>query len=132
MKVWVVGNGYYSDYENLAVFSSEGEAENFCEMLNAGSFDSFELDSFANKFPKGKKLYHVTIDKSGDNASAYIIEPTLDERPLGLRPFYLATCEFFPENDNMRRIECWAKDENHAIKIANDARVQAIASGEWK
>jgi hypothetical protein len=29
-------------------------------------------------------------------------------------------------------LDAWAKDKNHAAKIANEKRAQLIASGEWE
>ncbi len=31
----------------------------------------------------------------------------------------------------MLALKCWARDPEHAIKIANDRRLALIASGEW-
>jgi hypothetical protein len=38
-----------------------------------------------------------------------------------------------PYGDGVRvSFDVWAKDESHAVKIANERRVQLIASGQWE
>jgi hypothetical protein len=36
-----------------------------------------------------------------------------------------------PDKPDILQADIWAKDETHAIKIANEHRTRMIASGEW-
>lgn len=38
--------------------------------------------------------------------------------------------EFYPWSEGMY-VTCFAKDEEHAVKIANEIRAQKIATNQW-
>jgi len=121
--IYIVTDGCYSDYHICGVYSTKELAEEAKKRFGAEWLEEHELDAMPGK-PLGMYRWKVDIDREG-NASN----------------IYLASCEdvtekidyFFDGYEKLEflHIEVWAKDEKHAIKIANERRAMLIASGEW-
>ena len=118
-KIWIVSTGYYSDRRNLAAFSTEAGAKEFAELIDQSSIEDFEVDSFCGKFPKGMQLYRLWMNREGGDVFYYVTDPELN-----------ISTRFKYEGDR-RMTECWARDGEHATKIANERRAQEIANGLW-
>ena len=149
-KVYVIGRGRYSDFHIEAVFSSEELANRFCEAYpgrveeeytdpvdiefwkdwNSPFIMEYELDQVEFP-PPGILMCYVSMELNGNSYSH--IENCYRHSDIGLR--LLERDTNWPSYKDGRFYLCgvvFAKDKEHAVKIANEMRVQLIASGEWK
>jgi len=121
-KAFLVTEGAYSDYHVLGVFTTKEKAEAFADMFPEGQRPDIEETSLdaIDGFPVGRLPYAVKFDREG-NSTAKRTEPCrLDESCI-------------PRGDGVHMLtSCWATDETHAIKIANERRAMVIAGGLWE
>ena len=146
-NIYIVTAGEYSDYHIVAVFSTKEKADAFCAMFRKGEFDvvEYEVDAKVEAINKGLKQYHVNMNKDGSLFAGGWSNPsgiTLFKNENLLDNFqtedYLLDLNFgkryfdptVPKALHLEVI-CWAKDEQHAIKIANEKRAQYSANGKW-
>ena len=122
-KVYLVTDGDYSDYRVLGVYSSMEKAEH-AKLLYAADNDveEYELDAVPES-PPGLLAYVVIMELSGDVSHMW------QESVKGFKsrwhpgdPYGSAPVAWF---------RIWARDEQHAVKIANEWRAQIIAMGLW-
>jgi len=136
--VYLVTQGEYSDRHVLAVFSTEEKAQKFIEMCNEkydsarknaedyyltncwiwavnSKIESFELDALADGPRQGLFSYEVWMDMNGDVREVELKLGTPSNRHE-------------IHNDTMT-LWVQARDEQHAVKIANERRAQWIALG---
>ncbi len=127
--IYVVTSGQYSDYRIHAVFSTEALAGRYIEAIRRPYDDvhieQYELDAFKMSLRKGFNYFGIRMTKDGDSKVERASPDEHDTEP----------CKIF---DNRKfgsgvilYVETWAKDEQHAVKIANEKRVQLIALGKW-
>lgn len=130
-KVYLVSSGSYSDYSIDAVFSSEENAQTFIDSFDMvgggyGGFNSIEeypVDQCLKEASDGNRLCFIRISRHGDTSDfrfandAYGINHIEDVR--------------FDNQGNLY-VYCFAKDKEHAIKIAGERRARLIANNEWK
>jgi|688.fasta_scaffold349475_2 hypothetical protein len=121
-KVYILTAGVYSDYHIVATFSTRElaeEAKKFCGDDDP-EIQEYELDSLQiPDHPPGHTAWFVNIDISG-------------ARPLWIRRANILECNFTPSetlrpqfgNYSNYSVGCWARDEEHAKKIALDKYYQ--------
>lgn len=123
--IYLVTTGDYSDYHVLGAYSTKTKAERAQDLYQAYDIEEYELDDMPDA-PPGLVYWRVEMDRDGNTQhimrqSAPGEPPVMDWRPgfgkIGAQP-YVA-------------FSVWAKDEAHAIKIANERRTRLIADGEW-
>ena len=121
--VYVVTEGSYSDYHIIGVFSEESVAEQLAERWGC-DVKEYELDSLAQLIEK--PMYGITMLRDGAiihaGKSNHFIEPSAALR----HRWYAGQWQI------ILCITCFANDEQHAAKIANEKRTQFVASGEWE
>jgi hypothetical protein len=138
--LYLVTDGDYSDRHVDSVFSTKEAAQKWIETLVPdGEIEEFELDPDIARFniPPGMKPFRVCMDRNGDNAEA---------RHLGACGEVPDPCEIYRKGKweihilkeykkagftETIQTFMFARDEKHAIKIANERRTGLIASGEW-
>jgi len=119
--IYVVTQGEYSDYHIKGVYESKELAE---EIYGVGcDIEEWTLNTDINEHRQGLKRFGVFMGKDGNDTR--ILNYWIHDRSprdvireynkIGLRATF----------------EMWARDESHAIKIANERRVQLIANGQW-
>ena len=120
MKVYVVTDGNYSDFHICAISSTPEKGEEARRLLRADSIDEWEVDNLP-EHPKDCLYWRVRMWRDGNDTTVFPSGPPSmpDERDV-------LVCR-----DNSRFYFVWARDEEHAIKIVNEKRVQAIADGSW-
>lgn len=133
-KVYIVTSGEYSGYGIEAAFSTPELAYGYLATLNyPAQVEHYELDIAPEAgVPEHLTAYIVTMDDDGNNGQA---KPPDDGEPWqrGLQATWHE-----PANRNRRlrrnRFSTYvvARDEQHALKIANEQRVKLIWSGEWE
>jgi len=131
--VWMVTEGIYSEYHVVGIFSTKEGAkiiENFCnkDQLRDTEIKEVILDAGLEKLNQGFFLYRVHMDADGKVKSCV---PLFSSYDIGERPALHVVSRPCAAGD----VICgntWAKDEQHAVKIANEFRLQAQAKGTMK
>lgn len=123
---------WYADYSNSyvgdAVYTSRDDADAVARASN-GDIVEFEVDPPLNKKTHklrrpGERFYHTAMNCNGHKAQAW------DSYPSELHPAEDMSVRVNKGGEVERfNVACWAEDEKHAIKIANDRRTQWIAAG---
>lgn len=118
MKVFIVEIGEYSDRQIVAVFSDKKKAKDYANARNGRSF-SIELDDRRKTtgLPSGMFAFAVSMNIDGNHAYCY------KDDCYGFNP--TKTCRY----KDLFQSWQFARDKKHAIKIANERRIQHIANG---
>jgi len=121
MKLYMVTDGDYSDYRVEGIYSTREKAEYAKRLFHAlNDIEEIELDDIPDH-PRGMLYYVVIMDKEG-NTEEVSVRDCRDQWEEEWRPY----------DDNKHVAFCmWAKDAQHAVKIANERRIRLIESGEW-
>ncbi len=125
MKIYTLEDGEYSDYNIEAMFSTKKKAEEYQVWRN----------SHTSKGPGEIKVWNVdeTNEYYNKKYSAYVIrfvKLTSEVKEIRLADVGVDT-GFIDVRDNFIAY-IWARDEKHAVKIANERRAQHIALGRTK
>ena len=113
-KVWIITKGQYSDYQIVRVFSKKELAEEYAKRDYYCDIEEYPLDE-----PLPEAHFYIEMKKNGDVKTAH---STTDV--AGFRYFNYGT----PPN-----LEWVANtgDEQRAIKVVNEKRVQILALNIW-
>jgi len=123
-KIFVVTSGQYSDYGIAGIYSSKEKAEEAKKLFNADNgIAEWELDAVP-KHEKGTYYWSVEMDKEGNTQNVELQDASHANKKWDWSPYGDA-------EKKLVYFGVWAKDENHAVKIANEKRGMLIASGEW-
>lgn len=136
--LYAVSRGSYSDYGVVAIFSTKEKAEEYMLFVPSDDYndiETYELDpGVVDKIRKGYSPWFVIMLRDGtteevrrQEVSSYSIgssawihrRSTLPSRVQHSLPDCIV-------------VHTMAKSEEHAVKIANEKRVQFIANGEWE
>lgn len=140
-SIWVIEKGSYSDYRVVGVYSTKEGAELVCAKINGE--ESYEpavvsewpLDPGMEAINQGLSPFVVHMLRDGTTEKVWMdendFEYTLNDQPTIWRRSEA------PAYQGKNIPDCliarvFAKDSQHAIKIANEHRTRMIASGEWK
>lgn len=128
--IYIVTSGSYSEYGINAVFDEENLAQKYCDTFNEGRDDydrleieEWDLNPFGDDLSKGRKPYFLRMKKDG---LAYDIRK--EDSAYG---FSESGKKYGFSINNDMYINVFADDEKHAIKIANEHRIQILASNNW-
>lgn len=122
MIIYACESGAYSDYSVDALFTQRADADLYVR-AHGGSVVERQVDQDMTEYRKGLAPYWVIMDRSGVARVADIyrtVEP--DKANHETRKGY--------ERDEWI-FYMWARDKQHAVKIANERRVQHLALGTW-
>lgn len=130
-KVFVVTSGEYSDYGIDAIFSTRELAQSFIDAFKANKWyemdiEEWDLDPNKTHLKQNRKPYFLRINKKGDVSdlsladSSYGFNQDMPEAEISYTP-----------NLEWMNINCFADDENHAVKIAGEKRSQILAANLW-
>jgi hypothetical protein len=121
-KVFIVSAGSYSAYRIAAVFSTKDQAEAYKKAFPIhehegwNDVEEFELDpQMPDEVNQGLALFDVTLNKNGD--IRYVSGTEILASPLWVKS----------GKEERFSITTWAKDKDHAIKIANEHRIRSLA-----
>ena len=126
--VYVVTSGSYSDYGIVAMFSTEDAAKMFMERHPKSGFggyndiEQYTLDDNVEKMREGFSQYWVQMHDDGS---------TLQPPETNTWSYGETDCKFMLHAHSGKRFFNWfgwAKDPTHALKIANEVRIQLLAS----
>lgn len=140
MKVYLVSTGCHSDYTPRAIYSTKElalEANRF--FGNENEVEEFDLDVMPNH-PAGMYPFEVLIDQDGNVHKVCFVTYEIGfNRFMKIDGKYEEMPDWVPDNSvgyGVRTLttqrfftyRMWAKDEQHAVKIANERRAMAIAN----
>lgn len=123
MKVYMVTDGYDSDYGVCGVYSTPEKAEEARALLNTeNEVEEWDVDAALPEHPIGQLPYEVLIQNDGTVTSV---------RRLGLG-FVLETA-WVPLHPDVAtvNVRTWARDAAHATDIAKALRGELIATHQW-
>lgn len=128
--IYVVTTGSYSDYQIKGMFSTKKKAQAFIDAVvlsEANSIEQYTLDAYSDEVERGLSPWRVLMGKDGAVRRVSSTEYDLD---IGCE----LACYFPRTPDSVTELQCtcWAKDEQHAVKIANEKRAQIIAMNLWR
>lgn len=122
---YVVTAGGYSDYHICGVYSNREKAE-YAAQLFRGGVEEFEIDSYP-EHPHGMLRFFVRMKHGGESMVGQS-DPTGEEcSPYEAHRF---SADYWTGVQELW-MHVWAKDEQHAVKIANEKRGQLIAGDQW-
>lgn len=143
--VWVVERGSYSDYHVVGVFSSRENADRIADALNQPDEDGIKPSDEATvvEWP-----LDPAIGEMNAGLSQWLVWMLRDGTTEKCEPIELSSCDLVGRVAIWQRSKApyyqrrggapdcldatvWAKDAEHAVKIANEHRTRLIASGEW-
>lgn len=130
--IYAVNSGEYSDYGINGLFSTRENAEKYMEAFPKSGYggyndiEEWELDQYISEIDRGLLPFVVRMYKNGD-----VIE--------------IMQREFFGEDQRTvhwmdkahwnppmpwANFSLWARDRDHAVKVANERRIRSLASPE--
>ena len=116
----MVTDGDYSEYRICSIHSTKDRAEYAKRLFNTfNDIEEYVIDAVP-PHPHGYLLHFVAIDREGNCNSIEIISVEQHDR-----------IDWCPLHGGFVGIRVWAKDDKHAVKVANERRIQMIASNEW-
>ena len=125
--VWVIEQGQYSDYRVLGVYSTKANAETVAAFLarewSGPTVAEWPLDPGVDELAQGHQVYSISMSVDGNNPAVRNCDYGVPEQPDGLYVSGPVDGPKFVDGS------VWASDEVHAVKIANEYRIQAIADG---
>lgn len=120
-KVYVVTSGEYSDYRIVGVFDNENLANLAKELEHdSNEVEIYSLNPNADEYNQGLQIRSVTIRKDGDVVVVKLREwgDNFTRGHEHKDEYVLTTC-------------MWSKDDEHAIKTANERRGHLLAMNLW-
>ena len=133
--IWVLHGGDYSDYSVSGVFSSRKNANIAKKALKDKEHrvDEWPLDPGIDDLKKGYMRFRVVMLRDGETEVAGPSLYTFDLEPrVWLWERTKADSYKGKGIPDALSADVWAKDLEHAIKIANEHRTRMIAEGVWK
>jgi hypothetical protein len=117
-EVYIVTEGEYSDYKIVAVFTDKALATK-CADLVSGDVETWTVDADAGQWRAGLRPWTVRMMEDGSTRWGAYETTAVNE----------------DDEDNFFgyiKMSMWARSKEHAIKIANERRIQMLASGrKW-
>ena len=134
--VWVVTDGGYSDKYVVSVCSSEENAKEFIESKLGDDYYDTEIDALLDKAKQRLKVAVVDMRKDGSLIEDKVWFPhcctdLIEECAVDFSSYGSYGGSRYRPEDKGYRFSMWARDEEHAIKIANERRTRMIAEGTW-
>lgn len=124
-SVFLVTTGEYSDYRVTGVFSTRENAATFMEAsggkANFNDVEEYDLDAAVSLIQSGLRSFLVyMLRDSGDKATVSAVRASEigTDRDTGWVYERLSNW-----SGPVFRVGVWARDEQHAVKIANEKRV---------
>jgi hypothetical protein len=125
-KIYIVTSGTYSDYGINAIFDTKELAKKYISAFDQKymemNIEEWNLNEF--DFRPGYKAYRVRMNKKGNTKEIewlyYHSQFSEDDNGIS-----------FTYDNGLMNCTVFAKDEKHAVKIANEKRIQYLATNKW-
>lgn len=125
MEIYIITKGNYSDYHICTVSTDKKKAETlrkaFSDSWGEAQIETYDTDEFLTEIENGFKLYDCAMKKDGDMSIA-TCESSIE---------YIDSADFkVKKYEKAYRVYVWAKDKEHARKIAADKIAEFKAKKE--
>lgn len=129
VHVWVVERGAYSNYGVIGVYTTRKQAVAMADLLNSSDGYSkatvarWKLNPGSDEIAAGKRIWSVVLGRDGNSSVGEVnwaVPPSGFQISRGVGGDY-----------PFIQGQVWATDEQHALKIANEYRAQAVAAGRF-
>lgn len=127
VTVYAATSGSYSDYSVDAIFSTKARAQAYREAFPKRDWNEIEeyvIDQWSTEIERGLIHYNVVMYKDGEVRTVERSEYSCADG----HKVYWSMQAYWRPTKPWANFWVWAKDEKHAVKIANERRVQDIAS----
>ena len=130
MMVYIVTCGRYSDYHIVCACSDKTRADAFAAEFSDGSVEELEVDG--GPLSLGLRYFEGSMGWNGVCEAHRRAPYETRLEPISVEKYDYSRYTNNPKNiteEQLRgfRFGCWAKDEQHAIKMANEKRAQLLA-----
>lgn len=135
-KVYVVTSGEYSDYHIDGMFSTEELAQKFIDSFKRHEYtemdiEEWELDVHKDALSQGYLPFRVSMRQNGDVMSCEHEDSSYGFHSETPRDSFHSTVWNDQGAPKYMVSHVYAKDQQHAIKIANERRGQYLALNRW-
>lgn len=131
-KIYIITAGEDSDYHIEGAAESKEVAEELLlkyKGLESPSIKEYEICTKNDILEiQNKNYYIVKMDREG-NSESKEWDRYYDSKEVEF--IYIGRYGKIPQGTPVMIMFVWANDSTHAVNIANEKRVQMIASGEW-
>lgn len=122
-KMYLCSQGDYSDYSIYGVFDDAGLANAFAKTFDC-EVEEWALNPYEQEVRNGYKPFLIYMSRDGkSNCHECNDAYPFDEPDLWKRISFARKGDLY--------LHCLAKNEKHAVKIANEQRTKVIALGMW-
>lgn len=124
--IYVVTSGSYSDYGINAVFDDKELAEKFVK-LHGSNYDieEYECNKHKDMLLKNMFPHYVQMQENGDVIQCGCYDFDDFKVKINFKEYYKTPLQ------KIMVVLCYARDKEHAIKIASEKRMQVIALNRW-
>lgn len=137
--IWVIEQGEYSDYRVVGVYSSRENAEVVCKAINdrrpcyQAEISEWRFNPGTTEINQGMRIYSVRMLRDGSVEEVKSHEFSGFDIGGEVRLWRRKSAPYWRGKDveDCLCVTCWATDDRHAVKIANEHRSQWIAMGKW-
>ena len=119
--VYIVTEGDYSDYHIIGVFAEEEVAREVARGCG-GEVESYTLEDRNGPLARGLRPWFVTMTREGDTRTGGEGMMWLEEARRG--KLAVICIKGVP----LLQTWMWARDQVHAVKIANERRIRLLAA----
>ena len=136
MKIWLLTVGEYSDYRVVAVFDEEhkAEAEKYAEWIGGDVEESLVLNDYKCEEPlKDRQFYVFQMHRDGSTTEIRTRSSLRSNGMYWHSHYWLDSKKRYhwkPAWHWCLHIEMYAKSKEHAVKVANEIRVQILAGAK--
>ena len=127
--VYVVTSGSYSGYGIDSIFDSKELAQAYIDSFKKERYNEFngieewELNPYESDLKAGRNAYFLRMDKDGNIKDLSHSDSTYGHRG--------GSSISFVHTKDWMNVYCFANNTIHAIKIANEKRIQILALNKW-
>lgn len=121
--IYVLTEGDYSDYHIVTLYSTLELAEEAQKLCPESNIEEYKLDSEIPDHPQGLFGWSVTIDAEGNTIRSSYQEDVIS-RPFEPQEKYYENHYSNSNTTSLFVVRCWARDKEHAEKIALDKYYQ--------
>ena len=127
-KIFILSEGSYSDFHIVGAAEDKETAELLSEKWDCG-YEEYKLNTREDaKYIQNKTLYNVTVWENGNSEVEKYCSQEGDARQ---EPVFCFWDGMYVGIEPIVIINCWADSPEHAVKIANEKRIQMMADGTW-
>lgn len=124
-KIYIVTSGSYSDYRIEGVFDDKLLCDKFVNRHDL-QVEDHVLNPCAERIAEGLTHFCVRVGQKTGEIIDVFKQVTTDEMQVVFRVSHCI------RGDARLIVKCWARDEEHAIKIATEKKQEVDATGGWE